>query len=100
MNAQPHTHEIRIERRYRSAGGPLQVTYGDTTVSTIPTWHGPFNLRTNHLSDRQIRKAIAKAIRRHDKGSIKAGADADAVERARRLIAELPADRWASEVVQ
>lgn len=68
MNDQPHTHNVKVATKY-SKDGPLMVTYGDTKVY-VNRGQGWFWCdRTPKVTDRQIRHAI----RRHDRGSVKAG---------------------------
>ncbi len=100
MNGQPHTHKIEIHRRYGTASGPIEVTYGDTRVSTLGRWgRALYATKTNSPSDRRVRKAVAKAIRRHDEGSLRAGAEETRLAELRAQVADLPPDRWASEIL-
>ncbi|HKT22596.1 MAG TPA: hypothetical protein VJR06_08315 [Nitrososphaerales archaeon] len=59
----------------------IQVTYGDTTVGTGNWWHRVFD-RENHPSEKELRRAIAKAVEIHDRGSY------DEAAMHERLIAE------------
>lgn len=60
MNATPHTHDIKIRRPDHL----YKILYGDTE-----TWARPYRWRLQKRLDRSVRRAI----RRHDKGSLKAG---------------------------
>lgn len=77
MNKEPHVHEVKIRRVYQTLpwdrGGSLSVVYGDTTVE-IPISHDrtPWNWL--------IRRTVRKAIRRHDRGSRKAGSKRAEIE--------------------
>src|SRR5260370_24857339 len=65
MNARPHTREVRIERQYTDSG-TWRIIYGDTRVNMVNWWH--------FLNkEAALKKRIVKAIRRHDRGSLKAG---------------------------
>lgn len=84
MNAQPHAHNVEITRQYpwrledRDKGG-YQVVYGDTAVHVH---RGP-------LLERRLRRAVPKAIRRHDRGSVRAAQKADRqAELFRRITAD------------
>lgn len=63
MNAQPHTHEVRINGDY--------VHYGDTCIHMI-RWFGrrPTAARWDRL--------VRRVIRRHDRGTLKAAREAAA----------------------
>jgi hypothetical protein len=66
VNAEPHTHRVMIERYWNGLEkGPLMVIYGDQKVRT-----NLLGLRTNHPSERRIRKCVEKAIKAHDAGSL------------------------------
>ena len=93
MNGKPHTHQVRITREFGSTGCVL-VEYGDTKVKTL---HGPFELFTNHPSDRRIEKAIRRAIRKHDEGSRKAEDDQARLQRLASVVQGVPAGTWASD---
>lgn len=59
MNAQPHTHDLRIAQL---GNRTTYVDYGDTTIFI----HGQRRLK------QRIKKACIKAKRKHDKGSVRA----------------------------
>lgn len=71
MNAKPHTHEIRISRQYNRSGG-WRINYGDTTVKMF-NWPHFIN------KEKALRRKVAKAIRRHDRGSLRAQAGVDRI---------------------
>lgn len=65
MNAQPHTHEVKISRQYNNSGA-WRIDYGDTRITMVNWWH--------FLNkEAALNKRVAKAIRRHDRGSLRAG---------------------------
>lgn len=90
MNAEPHTHEIKIRRYWSSLQkGCWVVDYGDTSVKV---YRGPF-------FQKRLTSAIRRAIHRHDVGSIRAGQDAERMEKikAAAIAAAAPAEGgWAS----
>lgn len=67
MNAEPHTHELQIEKFGSSS---LKITYGDTSDLLLPS-----EFRTA----RQLRRKIRALKRQHDKGSTKGQQRADLV---------------------
>lgn len=68
MDAKPHTHQVEIKREWSNGTGGIKITYGDTTKLV--------NSRLPFLKRRTAR-GIRRAIRKHDKGSIRAGKRAD-----------------------
>lgn len=81
MNGQPHTHEVEV--RYRGYGSQRWVVeYGDTKVYCF--------------FEKRIPKAIERAIRKHDKGSIVAQARQD---RINLITSYLHKDKWGSETL-
>lgn len=92
MNDQPHIHAVEVRRAYGNVGS-TEVKYGDTTV-TIP--------RTYYRlpSERRVKRYIRKAIRRHDRGSLKAGRNAAQLARLQAITTtNLPTDQWGSETI-
>lgn len=71
MNGSPHYHELKVRTSYGSHGGALYVQYGDTKVR-VGLFGFAHKLPWGY--DRKLKRAITKAIRRHDEGSIRAGA--------------------------
>jgi len=66
VNAKPHAHEVDVRREYNASWeGKWHITYGDTRV-VMWNW-GHFN------KEKALKRKIAKAIRKHDKGSVAAG---------------------------
>jgi len=68
MDSKPHTHEIKIKRQFGNrspdaGSGCFVVNYGDTNVDVR---RGPF-------FERRMRRAVRRAIRLHDRGSVAAG---------------------------
>lgn len=98
----PHIHEIKLRQRYAAIGqGPWQIEYGDQTAVVKP-WYAimPPYLGNCTPTPRRVRRAVRRAIRRHDQGSVWYEQQRGAVDQARRLIAEvnegLRPDEWAS----
>lgn len=92
MNAQPHTHDVRVRRpQYPDRPGTaFTVAYGDTRVYVC---RGPF-------VERRVQRAVKRAIRKHDKGSIRAGIAAQReVERMERIQQKVRAvtSEWAQD---
>ena len=63
MNDQPHTHKVVVRKGYTYA---VIVEYGDTTEHLDNCF--------GKVSEWRIRRAVRKVIRRHDRGSVRAGA--------------------------
>lgn len=63
MNPKPHMHEVEI-RNYCD-GNSQRIQYGDTRVIVHAFFFGRLP------SPRRIDRAVRKAVKRHDKGSIK-----------------------------
>jgi hypothetical protein len=63
LNAKPHMHEVEI-RNYCD-GNSQRISYGDTRVIVHAWFFGKLP------SPRRIERAVKKAIKRHDKGSMK-----------------------------
>lgn len=79
MNGAPHTHEARLATSYGLPGidNPWMIVYGDTRVRVCNGLRRP--------TERLVRKATAKAIRRHDKGSQRAAEILADQERGTRI---------------
>ncbi len=87
MNDEPHTHTLSIRRQYESINsGCYVLEYGD---SRILIWRGPF------LSLR-IKMGAKRVIRKHDRGSIKAGQKQDLIDKFNNDIQQVHS-KWASE---
>src|SRR5271170_1458292 len=105
MNAEPHTHQVELRRRYPSLGtGPWVVKYGDTEV--VANRFAATSTATRALpSRRRIDKVIAKAIAKHDAGSIDAGSEDNQVKQVKQMLSDLNnhlvADhgRWGKQVL-
>lgn len=94
MNAERHTHRVELTRSFPySDAGAWWVKYGDTTVRYAAEWR-----RVDHWSpaklERKVARAAAKAIRRHDEGSIRAGQHKAAEAAARAKAQELAGKAW------
>lgn len=72
MNAQPHTHRIEIEREYSNGSGGWCIKYGDTRVHMI-NWIHFLNKKG------ALKRKVKKAIRQHDRGTVRAGKKAQMV---------------------
>jgi hypothetical protein len=72
MNAQPHTHQVKITRQWASGKGYWRIDYGDTQVKMV-NWVHFIN------KEKALRRKVAKAIYRHDRGSLQAQAGADCI---------------------
>lgn len=103
MNAEPHTHRSRIATQF-SHDGPYRVTYGDTKVY-VNRLLGPVCIdHTPRISPRKVRRAIARAIRQHDRGSVVAGRREEHLDELHTDLAgilagypgEGPAEQWPS----
>ncbi len=94
MNAEPHTHDVEIDREYGSAGGHYTVTYGDTTVRVKRWWWPAGCFWTSHPSEAFIKRHIDWAIRQHDEGSRAAGSEQQTLDRIKASYANQPG-RWA-----
>lgn len=91
MDAKPHTHQIRIDRYYPSLQqGHYEVHYGDTLVKVH---QGPF-------LEWRIRRGVKRAIRKHDEGSISAGAKEQHLAELNQMFA-IPDNReaWGSDLL-
>lgn len=68
MDASPHTHEVVIGREWSNGTGGIKITYGDTTkviFSRLP------------FLKRRTARGIRRTIKKHDRGSIRAGKRVD-----------------------
>lgn len=69
MNNEPHQHIVHIERRYNALDeGHWLVRYGTTSEVFAFSFSKPW-LWSPEKQQRVIGKAIAKAIKSHDRGS-------------------------------
>lgn len=68
MNDKPHVHKVTV-RQYYGDSGKWLVAYGDTKVTIASRFANP---ATDRFA-RKVQKATAKAVRKHDEGSLKAG---------------------------
>lgn len=99
-NSEPHTHTPKLERRYGASGGAWEVTYGDTTVTVEQRLYGLFHegrIGTPPAPTKgQIKRALNKAMRRHDKAS-QIRSDSDALDAAKEVFSSVPKGAvWAS----
>lgn len=97
MNSQPHTHDVKVQRRWVLSDGETvgwskgrwEVTYGDTTVYV---WNWP------PLLERRLERGVRRAVRRHDRGSMKVGQQAaqqqELAERMRQVAREEHRSVW------
>jgi hypothetical protein len=96
MNDNPHSHQPQLKRKYGNSGG-FFIAYGDQEESV--RWHDGLWISScpRQPSQRQVNKALARAIKNHDLESVKAGKR----ERSDREIAtslpHLATDRWGSD---
>jgi hypothetical protein len=90
MDANPHTHKVRIVHYIGygsyidglSRGETTFIQYGDTRVRLARWWNDPTRWSKDKI-ERRVAAATAKAVRRHDEGSRKAG-EREAREDAKR----------------
>lgn len=93
MNAAPHTHEIEITRQYPSIqSGYWLVKYGDTQVRFAGEWRDVPSWSPKHKR-RVISRAVRKAIKQHDQGSVDAG------EQERQRLTLIQLEREYNDVV-
>jgi len=85
VNGQPHVHQLIFDRQYHYLAnqGHYIVKYGDTEVRVF---RGP-------LFEIRLRRGARRAIRKHDRGSIRAQDRQDAMERMTQRIRADHADR-------
>lgn len=85
MNEQPHIHTVEIKDHLHY----WTVAYGDQVMFPEKPW---FFKRWR--SQWRLARAIRRVIKRHDRGSLLAGANQ---ERIKAVIPKLEAGRWGSE---
>lgn len=83
MQSSPHRHTVQLTTKYSNCG-PWLVKYGDTTVR-VGWW-------TYNPDQDQIERAVKKAVKRHDEGSIRAGKEQEQ-KRSFQAIAEDVVDK-------
>jgi hypothetical protein len=104
VNTQPHIHQIIIKRKYgyNTPQGPWIVEYGDTT-RTLTRLGCCFIEHDDHMPRKaRVQRVIRRAIRDHDKGSVKAAAKTQvpALDFVAEMNAKLESGRWASEIIR
>lgn len=97
MKAEPHVHDAKLVREYPIGGyGNWELNYGDTTVRVCGEWRIP--------SDRDVRRALKRAVSQHDKGSLKAAVKVEQKKAATEVLAVFNSgrkpDAWGSEVLR
>lgn len=67
MNSEPHIHPIQVREEYNTffPGDGLRIRYGDTEVK-VWRW---FKIQPSLW---RLRLAVKRAVRKHDRGSIRA----------------------------
>ena len=98
MNGQPHTHRVEI---YRNGFGDNNwwVRYGDTKVKLATRFADPF-LWPKDKWDRKVGKAVAKAIREHDEGSLEAEQREQNKQARLSQLQPTTTNQWGSETLR
>lgn len=95
MNAEPHTHELTVTK---DSDGDLLLKYGDQKryLYRGHYWFLPIHMR-ERFNLRRVPKATKKLIAKHDRESVHAGEQEDAIAAmATQVNASIPTTGWGS----
>lgn len=93
MNARPHAHQVQLRRTHNYSysdipdSGGYFVRYGDQTQRYAWAWQRPERWSAERL-ERRVSRATTKAVRRHDRESVRAGEAQDRRNAAMRRAEE------------